>query len=150
VLALALTVVSTGSASDAAVKSRARAAGVTYRRDLVAISRAVPRLKVNAPATGMFAVNAGLTLKTDMRIQRALLASTSASTANGRAGRSLVLQGLTSLAACGDYLMRFGLAVEDNAPASVWQADSNGYVAKRREGESLARNGAALLGLSFG
>jgi hypothetical protein len=57
---------------------------------------------------------------------------------------------LTALAASGDYMLRYGRALGSGASLSVLQIDSDGCRIRRKEGERLARRGAALLGFSFG
>jgi hypothetical protein len=145
----ALGVTANGLASDYSVKAHERAASNAYRGDKIAIYHAVRQLQIGDPTTGQAAIDTGLTLTNDMKIQHALLASTPASTRRVRAGRTLLLQGLTALAAAGDYLARYGQAVEASASAPVWQADSNSYLDYTREGETLAERGAALMGLPF-
>jgi hypothetical protein len=150
VLGIALTFGSVGSTSNTDVATVARATSFSFKRDNVAIKRALERLNLSSLESVDALLNTGLALEMDMRIHRALLARTTASTASGRAGRSLLLQGVTALVTSGDYMLRYGRALESSAPAGVWQADRDGYLAKTREGKTLARRGSALIGVSFG
>ncbi len=150
VVAFALTCASPGSTSDTDVAAVARSTSVSFRLDNAAITKALERLNLDSLDSIDAVVNTGLALEMDMKVHRALLARTSASTAAGRAGRALLLRALTSLAASGDYMLRYGRALGSGASASVWQVDRKGYVAQNREGKSLARRGAELVGVSFG
>ena len=139
-----------GSASNSEVAIVAKASSFTYRHDNAAISKALQRLNLTSLSSVDALVEAGFSMKVDMTTDRQLLARTAASTRAGRAGRSLLLQGLSALAASGDYMLRYGRALGSSASLSVLQIDSNGYRTKRHVGEALAHRGASLLGISFG
>jgi hypothetical protein len=150
VAGLVLTSVPGGSASNGGVVNVAKASSNAYRHDNAAISQALKRLNLSSLSSVDALVETGFSMKTHMTTHTRLLARTAASTKAGRAGRSLVLRGLTALAASGDYMLRYGRALGSGASLSVLQIDSDGYRIKRQEGERLARRGAALLGFSFG
>ena len=133
VVGIVLTFASAGSTSNADVAAVARATSVSFKLDNAAITHALDRLNLDSLDSIDALVNTGLALEMDMKVHRALLARTSASTASGRAGRSLLLQGLTALAASGDFMLRYGRALGSGASASVWQVDRRGYFTGRIE-----------------
>lgn len=139
-----------GSASNGEVANVARASSLTYREDNAAITRALKRLDLSSLSSVNALVDTGASMERDMRIHKQLLANTAASTKTVRTGRSLLLRGLTALAATGGYMMRYGRALGSSAPLSVLQVDIDGYRINAQEGETFARRGAALLGIPFG
>lgn len=139
-----------GSASNVEIADVAKASSLTYRQDNAAIVGALKRLDLSSLSSVNALVAAGASMERDMRIHKKLLASTTASTKAGRAGRSLLLRGLTALAASGDYMVRYGRALGSSAPLNVLQIDIDGYQINAHEGKTFARRGAALLGIAFG
>lgn len=139
-----------GSASNGELTNVVRASSLAFQQDDAAIRRALKRLDLTSLSSVNALVETGLSMKNDMRIHQQLLARTAASTKTGRAGRSLLLRGLTALIASGNYMARYGRALGSSASLSVLQIDSDGYRSKLHEGEALARRGPALLGVSFG
>lgn len=138
-----------GSASNGEVANVAKSTSLTYTQDNAAITRALKRLDLTSLGSVNALVDTGASMERDMRIHRQLLASTAASTKAGRAGRSLLLRGLTALAASGDYLVRYGRALGSSAPLDVLQIDIDGYRINAHVGKTFARRGAALLGVAF-
>lgn len=139
-----------GSASNGDVAFFARASGVAFEQDNAAINQALKRLNDASLGSVNALIETGSSMESDMRFHAKLLAGTVASTNAGRVGRALLLRGLTALAASGDYMLRYGRALGSSASLTVLQVDNDGYRSKMREGERLARRGAALLGVSFG
>jgi hypothetical protein len=139
-----------GSTSNADVANVAKASSITFKRDDAAISQALERLNLSSLSSVNAVVEAGYAMESDMRVHARLLARTAPSTKAGEAGRSLLSRGLKALAASGDYMLRYGRALGSSAPLAVLQVDSHGYRVNVRKGKTLARRGAALLGVSFG
>lgn len=139
-----------GATSNGEVANVAQGASLTFRLNNAAIRRALERLNLMSLESVNALVDVGFSMLNDMRLERRLLAKTEASTKAGRAGRALLLRGLSALAESGDYMVRYGRALGSNASLGVLQVDSDGYQINSRKGKALARRGAALLGLSFG